>query len=90
MSFFDFDTDTDELVKKVKKAVKKTKSAPKKTTDKPKKAVKVKPKVYKVAGSFSLDENGAVIKKTKAIHDIKKGKKGSEKEYTVTFVVKTK
>lgn len=54
-----------------------------------KKSKKVKPKAYKVAGSFSLDESGAVIKKTKAIHSIVKGKKGNEKEYAVTFLVKT-
>lgn len=51
---------------------------------------KVKPKVYKVSGSFSLDAIGSVVKKTKAIHSIVKGKKGNEKEYAVTFLVKTK
>lgn len=50
---------------------------------------KVKPKVYKLSGSFSLDGAGSVIKKTKAIHSIVKGKKGNEKEYAVTFLVKT-
>lgn len=63
-----------------------------KKTNKPlsKKVKKLKPKVYKVSGSFSLDEFGDVLKKTKAIHSISKRKKGNEKEYTVTFLVKTK
>lgn len=93
MSFFDFDEEP-EAFKKVKKVVNKAKkklSAIKPVKKTAKKVVKAKkPKAYKVAGSFSVDENGNVVKITKAIHDIKKGKKGNEKEMIVTFLVKTK
>jgi hypothetical protein len=63
------------VVKKVKVVVKKV--------DKPK---KIKPKAYKIAGSFTLDSEGKLLKQTKSIN----GVVVSKKEIVVTFVVKLK
>lgn len=79
-----FEDDEDVKPAKARKSIKKPANKAVKAA-KPK-----KPKVYKVAGSFTLAEDGSVLKQTKAIHAIQKGKKGNEKEYTVTFLVKTK
>lgn len=70
--------------KKVKLNVKKDVA---KKVSKPK---KVKAKVYKVSGSFSLDAEGNVLKKTKSIDTVNAVISRTKKEALVTFLVKLK
>ena len=77
-----------ERVKKAKASIaklpqaKSTKASAKKVL-KPK---KFKPKAYKVSGSFSLGEDGALLKKTKSIYIVAVDKK----LITVTLIIKKK
>lgn len=75
--------------KKVVKVVK-SKVAQKKLSKTPTKKVvilkKSKPKAYKVSGTFKLDADGNVVKKTKSVNSISV----SKKEIVITFNVKRK
>lgn len=49
-----------------------------------------KAKVFEVKGSFTVSPEGVVIKTTKGIEKVARGRKDKSNEYTVTFIVKKK
>ncbi len=77
-----------ENIKKASKMKKKLKVAKKAT--KLKAVKKPKTKKFAVKGEFTIDAEGNVIKHTKGIAKVIKGRKDKEGEYTVTFVVRKK
>lgn len=55
-----------------------------------KKKSKIKKKTYEIAGTFELDDNGNVTKKSKSIEKISKGRKDKTNQYIVSFIVKAR
>jgi len=49
-----------------------------------------KAKVFEVKGSFTVSPEGVVIKTTKGIEKVARGRKDKSNEYKVTFIVKKK
>lgn len=82
------DDDTPEDFGDVFEKIRKARVTKAKKTAKAGKTAKAK--VFEVKGSFTVSPEGVVIKTTKGIEKVARGRKDKSNEYTVTFIVKKK